>query len=198
MRVFEVGTAAVHQQQEVVVELEPAVLVDRADAFARDEHREARGDRVRPVLVGRRLELGRPKLGHLLLDGGLARRRVEPLPLGGGEHDVEDAALLGLELGLDQVGGLLGVGAGDLELVAQAAADGRDERDQDDHDPEPAAEDAPWMCRAEAGPAGERARRESLVGGAAPVGGLPRRSFSVCLGVCAHMVKPRLQSDVSG
>jgi len=38
-------------------------------------------------------------------------------PCGRREDDVQDPALLGGELGLDQVGRLLGVGAGDLELV---------------------------------------------------------------------------------
>ena len=66
-------------------------------------------------------------LAIALLDRRLALRRVEPLALGRGEDDVEDAALLGRELRLDQVGRPLRVGAGDLELVAQAAADGGDE-----------------------------------------------------------------------
>ena len=51
---------------------------------------------------------------------------------------VQHAALLGRELGLDQVGRLLRVRARDLELVLQAAADRRDEDDQNGDDPDPA------------------------------------------------------------
>ena len=47
------------------------------------------------------------------VDRRLALGRVEPLALGRREDEVEDAALLGRELGLDQVGRLLRVGAGD-------------------------------------------------------------------------------------
>ncbi len=89
---------------------------------------------------------------------------VESLALGRREHDVEHAALLGRELLLDQVRRALRVGAGDLELVAQAASDGGDECDQDDDDPEPGKEDPAGMDRAGAGPAGPRARRQSFVG----------------------------------
>ena len=116
-----------------------------------------------------RLELGRPELRHGLLDRRLALRGVEPLPLGRGEDDVEDGALLGREALLDQVGRPLGVRARDLELVAQAAADRGDECDQDDDDAEPRPEDAPRMRGAAPGPARERARRHPLVGGQ-PVG----------------------------
>ena len=52
-------------------------------------------------------------------------------PSGRGEDEVEHAALLGGELRLDQVGRLLRVGAGDVELVLQAPADRRDEHDQE-------------------------------------------------------------------
>ena len=45
--------------------------------------------------------------------------RVEPLALRRREHDVEHGALLGRELGLDQVGRLLRVRARDLELVRE-------------------------------------------------------------------------------
>ena len=54
-------------------------------------------------------------------DRGLAGGRIEPLTLRRREDDVEDGALLGRELRLDQVGRLLGVGARDRELVAQAS-----------------------------------------------------------------------------
>ena len=65
-----------------------------------------------------------------LLDRRLALGVVERLALGRGEHDVQDGALLGGELGLDQVGRALRVRARDLELVAQLAAERGDEGDQ--------------------------------------------------------------------
>ena len=84
-------------------------------------------------------------------------------PFGRGEDDVEDAALLVGELRLDQVGRPLGVGARDLELVPQRAADRRDEADQDHDDREPAEDDAPRVRRARPRPARERPCREALV-----------------------------------
>ncbi len=84
-------------------------------------------------------------------------------PSGRGEDEVEHAALLGGELRLDQVGRLLRVGAGDVELVLQAPADRRDEHDQQRHDPDPAEDHAPGMRRAHARPAGEPAGRETFV-----------------------------------
>ena len=84
-------------------------------------------------------------------------------PFGSGEDDVQHAALLGGELGLDQIGRLLRVGAGDVELVLQAAADRRDEDDQQDHDPDPAEDHPPGVRRAHARPAGESAGRETFV-----------------------------------
>ena len=76
------------------------------------------------------LELRRLELGDGGLDRGLALRRVEALPRRRREHEVQHGALLGGELRLDEVGGLLRVRARDLELVLQAAADGEDEDDQ--------------------------------------------------------------------
>ena len=85
-------------------------------------------------------------------------------PGGGGEDEVEHAALLGRELGLDQVGRLLRVGARDLELVLEAAADRGDEQDQAGDDPDPGEDDPPRVGGAPAVPARERAGRETLVG----------------------------------
>ena len=115
-----------------------------------------------------RLVLGRLELGGLeLRDRPLDRRpalgRVELLPYGSGEDDVQHTALLGGELGLDQVGRLLRVGAGDVELVLQAAADRRDEHDQEDHDPDPAEDHPPGVRGAHARPAGEPAGCEPFV-----------------------------------
>ena len=107
-----------------------------------------------------------------LLDRRLARGRVEPLALGRREDDVQDRALLGGELRLDQVGRLLRVRPGDLELVAQRTADRPDEDDQDDDDADPAEDDTPGMRRACAHPARERARRQSFVSLAAAGGRL--------------------------
>ncbi len=132
------------------------------------------------------------QLGHRLLDRGLALGRVEPLPFGSREHDVEDAALLGGELRLDQVGRPLRVGAGDRELVAQAAADGRDERDQDDDDPEPRPEDAPRVRRAHARPARERPGRHPFVR-SEPHTFVPVRR----LDVLAHEAAPSLMLSLS-
>ena len=71
--------------------------------------RERVGDAREAGLVALRLELVRPDPGDRALDRLTALGRVEPLAGRGGEDDVEDAALLGGELGLDQVGRLLRV-----------------------------------------------------------------------------------------
>ena len=84
-------------------------------------------------------------------------------PCGRGEDEVQHAALLGGELGLDQVGRLLRVGAGDVELVLQAAADRGHEHDQEDHDPDPAEDHPPGVRRAHARPAREPAGCEPFV-----------------------------------
>ena len=86
------------------------------------------------------------------------------LALGRGEDEVQDRALLGRELRLDQVDRLLRVRPRDLELVLQAAADGADEEDEEDDDAEPARDDPPRMRGAGARPARERSRGEPLVG----------------------------------
>ncbi len=104
--------------------------------------------------------------------------RVQPFALGRGEDEVQDAALLGGELGLDQVGRLLRVRARNLELVLQAAAERPDREDQERDDPDPAEDDTPRMRGARAHPAGEPARRETFVGCAPiPVGPLVRGAF---------------------
>ena len=91
---------------------------------------EGIADALEAGLVLGRLELRSPELRNRALDRGLPLGGVEPLALGSGEDDVQDAALLGRELGLDQVGRFLGVRSRDLELVAQAAAHGPDEHDE--------------------------------------------------------------------
>ena len=118
---------------------------------------------VMPRSVLRRGELGGPQLRDRRRDRGLALGRVEPLALGRGEHEVQDAALLGGELGLDQVGRALRVGARDLELVLEAAADGHDEHDERGDDAEPRDDNAPCVVRTGAHPAGQCAGRKSLV-----------------------------------
>ena len=60
------------------------------------------------------------------LRSGVSRRS----PSGAAKTRLSTAALLGRELGLDEVGRLLRVRARDLELVLEAAADGGDEDDQ--------------------------------------------------------------------
>ena len=89
--------------------------------FGRTGRRRSQAGR----LSSGRLELGRLELRDRRLDRRLVLRRVEPLALRRGEDEVQDAALLLGELGLDQVGRLLRVRARDLELVLQAAADRR-------------------------------------------------------------------------
>src|SRR6185295_14960786 len=106
-------------------------------------------------LALRGLELARLELRDGLLDRRLAFRRVEPLTGRGGEDEIQDRALLGGELRLDEVGCLLRVRARDLELVAQAATDGGDEGDEHDDDPDPGAHDTPRVGCAGPHPAGE-------------------------------------------
>ena len=106
------------------------------------------------------------QLGERVLDGGLALGGVELLARRRGEDEVQDAALFGGELRLDQVGPLLRVGAGDLELVAQASAEedttGREERDEGDGADEHHAPGLRWRTYA---PTGRGARGEPLAGG---------------------------------
>ena len=109
------------------------------------------------------LELVRLELRDRLLDRRLALRRVEPLALRRREDEVQDRALLGGELGLDQVGRLLRVRAGDLELVPQRATDRRDQHDQRDDDPDPHNHDPPRMQSARPRPARQHTRRQPLM-----------------------------------
>ena len=156
-------------------DLRPVLVLDRlvelglsvgdTPVFRNRRRVERVADAREPGLPVDRLELGRLQSRHSGVDRGLSLRRVEPLTLGGGEDDVEDGALLGGELGLDQVRRLLRVGAGDRELVTQGAADRRDEHDQDGNDPDPRDDDAPRMRGACAHPASKRARCRALVGG---------------------------------
>ena len=141
---------------------DPPVLGERLLA-------ERVADAREPCLLLGRLELGGLQARDRLVDRGLALGRVEPLALGRGEDEVEDAALLVGELRLDQVGRPLRVGARDLELVPQRAADGRDEPDEDDDDRQPAEDDTPRVGRAETRPAREPSCRETLVRELPPV-----------------------------
>ncbi len=97
---------------------------------------------VRERLVGERiadaLDAGLAILGLELrglelrnggIDCGLALGRVETLALRRGEDEVQHGALLGGELRLDEVGGLLRVRTRYLELVLEAAADGHHKND---------------------------------------------------------------------
>ena len=115
-------------------------------------------------LVLGRCELVRLELRDRVLDRLAALGRVEPLAGGRGEDEIQDTALLLRELRLDQVGRLLRVRPGDLELVLQAAADGGDEGDQDGDDADPGEDDSPGMSGARARPAREPSGRETFVG----------------------------------
>ena len=120
-------------------------------------------DAVDADLVPARGELRRLELRDGVLDRGLALGRVETLALGRREDQVQHRALLGGELGLDEIRRLLRVRARDLELVLQAPADGRDEQDEDGDDPHPAEDHLPRVVGAPAHPAREAAGRESFV-----------------------------------
>ena len=126
------------------------------------------------------LELRRLGGGDRLDDRRPVFGLVEPLALRRRDDDVQHAALLLGELGLDQVGRLLRVGARDLELVLQLAADRRDQDDQRGEDPDPREDDAPRVRRARAHPARQRAGRKPLV-----------RRETLAVGVAA-----RLQSSI--
>ena len=120
-------------------------------------------DAVEADLVRTRGELRRLELRDGVLDRGLALGGIEPLALGSGEDQVEHGALLGGELGLDEIRRLLRVRARDLELVLQAPTDGRDEQDQDGDDAHPAEDHRPRVVRAPAHPARQAAGREPFV-----------------------------------
>ena len=110
------------------------------------------------------LELLRLQARDRLLDRRLALLRVEPLAFRCGEDDVQHAALLGRELGLEQVDRPLRVRSRNLELVAQFAPDRADEDDQEDDDAEPAGDDAPRMRGAGPRPVRQGAGGEPFMG----------------------------------
>ncbi len=139
-----------------------------------------------------RLELRRLQLGYRRFDRRLALRRIEPLAFRCREHEVQDTALLGCELGLDEVRRSLRVRARDLELVLQAASHRRDEKDEPGDDPDPGDHHAPRMAGARPHPARERPGRESFVCGEpieARVG--PSR-------VVRHVLPPLLRCSYDG
>ena len=121
-----------------------------------------------PGIALRRLAGGGELVRLELRDHGRDRRlalgRVEALALGSGEDEIEDAALLLRELRLDQVGRALRVGAGNRELVLQAAAGRIATRTiSSGDDPEPGEDDAPRVRGAGPHPARKPARREAFV-----------------------------------
>jgi hypothetical protein len=120
-------------------------------------------DALDPGLVLRRLELRALELRDRGVDRRLALRRVESLAFGCCKDKVQYGTLLGRELRLDQVGRLLRVGARDLELVLQAAAERRDREDQDCEDAEPADNHAPRVAGVQPRPARKRAGRQTFM-----------------------------------
>ena len=98
-----------------------------------------------------------------LLDRCAALGSVEALARRRREDEVQDTALFLDELRLDEVGRPLRVGAGNRELVLQAAADGGDEEDEPGDDAEPREHDPPRVRRARPHPARQRSGREALV-----------------------------------
>ncbi len=111
-----------------------------------------------------RCELRRLEARDRLLDRRPALRCVESLAFRRGEHDVQNPTLLGRELGLDQVGCLLGVRPGYLELIAKRTTDGRDQENQQRDDTDPPEHDPPGMRRARSRPAREPAGSQTFVG----------------------------------
>jgi hypothetical protein len=111
-----------------------------------------------------RLEVARLELRDRGFDRRLALGRVQSLPFRRGEDEVEDGALLGGELRLDEIGCPLGVRPRDLELVLQAAAEREDENDEHGEDAAPGADDTPRMGGAGAHPAREPSGRQAFVG----------------------------------
>ena len=126
-------------------------------------------DALEPGLVLRRLELGRPELGDRVLNRRLSLGGIEALAFRSGEHDVQHAALLRHELGLDQIRRTLRVRARDVELVAEVSPDRPDQDDEDGDDADPGSDDAPRVRGVGPGPAREGAGGKTFVGGA-PLG----------------------------
>jgi hypothetical protein len=100
-------------------------------------------DAFHPGSIGSGCELRCVQSRQRALDRGPAFWGVQLFARGRGEHEIQHAALLGRELGLDQIGRALRVGAGDFELVAQATPDGRDQHHQAGDDPYPGDDDSP-------------------------------------------------------
>ena len=127
--------------------------------------RERVGD-ARETCLARRLvglELVGLEESDRLRDRRLAIGGVEPLTFRRREHDVEDGALLGRELRLDQVGRLLRIRAGNRELVAQRATDRGHEEDQGRDDRDPGQDDLPGVVGAHAHPVREAACRQPFM-----------------------------------
>ena len=120
-------------------------------------------DALEACRVFRRLEFRPAELRDRLVDRLFPFWRVEPLPRGSREDDVQDATLLFDELGFDQVRRLLRVRAGDLELVAERSGERDREDDEHDEDADPGADDAPRIRRAAPHPTGQAPGRKSFV-----------------------------------
>ncbi len=127
-----------------------------------------------------------------LLDRRPTLRRVEPLAGRCREDEVQDTTLFLDELRLDEVGRPLRVGAGNRELVLQAASDRRNQRDQHDDDPDPGQDDAPRVRGTRPHPARERSGRKPLVCGE------PIEARVGTRRVLRHALPPRLRSSYDG
>ncbi len=156
--VLQVDDAAAGQLEPGAVELG----VEVGDSGAVGELRRAGGERITDrggvLLVLVQLADARLGLRHHLGDRRLTCGRGQHLAGGRGDHDAQRRALLGAELGVDQVGGLLEVRARHLELVHQRAVEGEVQPDQDQDDREPRADHAPRVAGAVAGPVGKSSR----------------------------------------
>ncbi len=120
-------------------------------------------DALEAGLVLRRLELRGLQARDRFVDRLLSLGRVEALAGGGREDDIQDAALLLRELGLDEIGRSLRVRARNLELVTERATERSDDEDEDGKDADPRADDAPRVHCAPPRPARQRPCRKSLV-----------------------------------
>ena len=124
---------------------------------------ERRVDALETGLVLRGLERSPAELRDRFVDRLLPLGRVEPLPRGSREDDVEHATLFLGEFSFDQVRRLLRVRAGNLELVAERAGERDRENDEHGEDAEPRADDTPRMRRAAPHPTGQAPGRKSFV-----------------------------------
>src|SRR5262249_34005790 len=89
--------------------------------------------------------------GEHAADRVCARSRVETLTRRRREDDAQGGALLAAELRIDQVGRLLRVRPGDLEVVDEMAVECGVQADQHDEDRDPPENDTPRMTCAGAG-----------------------------------------------